>query len=153
MASIIEDVIARKILDSGGYPAVEVEVLLVSGASGIACAPSGARTDSHEALELCGDGDVDNSRDNEIGVPDAVININDRIAKVLKGFDARNQRVLDQALLDLGGTQSKPVIGGSVIRAISIANARAAAKDRKMPLFAHIDELYGQPGLYSIHCQ
>ena len=147
MTSIIKEIIAREILDSRGNPTVEAEVLLVSGVTGMACAPSGASTGSREALELR---DGDNSRYNGKGVLQAVDNINGRIAEVLKGFDARNQQALDDALLEMDGTENKSVLGANATLAVSLAAAHAVAADRKIPLYAHIAELYKQPGQYSM---
>ncbi len=147
MSSIIKNIIAREILDSRGNPTVEAEVLLTSGVIGMACAPSGASTGSREALELR---DADQTRYNGKGVLNAVNNINSRIAPLLEGFDACNQGVLDRALIELDGTDNKSVLGANAILAVSLAAASAAAQDRKMPLYAHIAELYGKPGKYSM---
>ncbi|MEH6580046.1 MAG: phosphopyruvate hydratase [Amphritea sp.] len=147
MTSIIKEIIAREILDSRGNPTVEAEVLLVSGVTGTACAPSGASTGSREALELR---DGDTSRYNGKGVLKAVDNINGQIAPVLKGLDACNQQAIDNALLEMDGTENKSVLGANATLAVSLAVAHAVAADRKMPLYAHIAELYKQPGQYSM---
>ncbi|HQI61822.1 MAG TPA: phosphopyruvate hydratase, partial [Myxococcota bacterium] len=103
--STIIDVLAREVLDSRGFPTVEVEVILDSGAHGSAIVPSGASTGTHEALELR---DVDDkSRYGGKGVLQAVENVNDKIAEEVIGLDALDQRALDQAMLDLDGTPNK----------------------------------------------
>jgi len=147
MTSIIKDITAREVLDSRGNPTVEAEVLLVSGVSATACAPSGASTGSREALELR---DGDNSRYGGKGVLTAVDNINVRVSQVLKGFDARNQRALDKTLQELDGTENKSVLGANATLAVSLAAARAAAADQQKPLYAHIAELFGQPKQFSM---
>lgn len=147
MASIIKKIIAREILDSRGNPTVEAEVILVSGTSGVACAPSGASTGSREALELR---DGNKSRYNGKGVLTAVDNINTQIATVLKGFDARDQRTLDNALIEMDNTDNKSRLGANAMLAVSLASAKAAAADQKLPLYAHIASLYGQPNVFSM---
>lgn len=147
MTSIIKKIVAREILDSRGNPTVEAEVILTSGVTGVACAPSGASTGSREALELR---DGDKSRYNGKGVLTAVDNINARIAVALKGFDARNQRTLDQALIEMDNTENKSNLGANATLAVSLAAAKAAAADQNRPLYAHIASLYGQPGVFSM---
>ncbi|WP_428036334.1 phosphopyruvate hydratase [Amphritea sp.] len=147
MTSIIEKIVAREILDSRGNPTVEAEVILASGVTGVACAPSGASTGSREALELR---DGDKSRYNGKGVLTAVDNINAKIAVVLKGFDARHQRALDQALIEMDNSENKSNLGANAMLAVSLAAAKAAAADQHRPLYAHIASLYGQPGVFSM---
>ncbi len=143
----IVDIKAREILDSRGNPTVEADVILASGAIGSACAPSGASTGSREALELR---DADPSRYRGKGVLKAVANINTSIRNLLLGHDATNQAELDQAMLELDGTENKSVLGANAILAVSLAAAKAAAIAKGVPLYAHIAELNGTPGCYSM---
>jgi enolase len=135
------------VLDSRGNPTVEAEVLLESGVRGQACAPSGASTGSREALELR---DGDKSRYLGKGVLTAVANINDKIQPVLLGKDAANQRELDQIMIDLDGTDNKGELGANAILAVSLAAAKAAAADAGIPLYEHIANVNGTPGVYSM---
>ena len=130
----------REVLDSRGNPTVEAEVTLDSGHVAHACAPSGASTGSREALELR---DGDSTRYLGKGVTQAVANVNERIAGALTGADAAEQEALDRAMLDLDGTPNKSALGANAILAVSLAAARAAAAARGLPLFRHINELYG----------
>src|SRR5213594_1821020 len=100
----IKDVVAREILDSRGNPTIEVEVILMSGAHGIAAIPSGASTGTHEAVELR---DGDKSRFGGKGVTKAVANVTDTIAPPLYGMDAADQAGIDAALVDLDGSDDK----------------------------------------------
>lgn len=145
--SLIKAVTALEVLDSRGNPTVEAEVLLESGVRGLACAPSGASTGSREALELR---DGDKSRYLGKGVLTAVANINDRIQPVLLGKDAANQRELDQIMIDLDGTENKGELGANAILAVSLAAAKAAAADAGIPLYEHIANVNGTPGVYSM---
>jgi enolase len=147
MTSIIQDIKAREILDSRGNPTVEADVILTNGIVGTACAPSGASTGSREALELR---DKDPQRYLGKGVLIAVDNINTRIASVLKGLNARNQRLIDDALCELDGTDNKSSLGANATLAVSLAAAKAAALDQNQPLYAHIATLYGQPGQFNM---
>lgn len=134
--STIIDVLAREVLDSRGFPTVEVEVILDSGAHGSAIVPSGASTGTHEALELR---DVDDkSRYGGKGVLQAVENVNDKIAEEVIGLDALDQRALDQAMLDLDGTPNKTNLGANAILGVSLAAAHAAADYVDLPLFRYI---------------
>jgi enolase len=144
MTKIVE-LRALEVLDSRGNPTVQAEVHLESGASGVACAPSGASTGSREALELR---DGDKSRYLGKGVLKAVDAVNGPIRGRLVGMDARDQRGLDNAMLELDGTDNKANLGANAILAVSLAAAKAAAAAKKVPLYAHIAELYGQPGQY-----
>ncbi len=146
MTEII-DVKAREILDSRGNPTVEADVYLACGVMGTACAPSGASTGSREALELR---DKDPQRYRGKGVLTAVNNINTRIREVLLGMDAAEQAALDQKMLDLDGTENKSDLGANAILAVSLAAAKAAAQAKNIPLYAHIAELNGTPGQYSM---
>ncbi|TDR54275.1 enolase [Halomonas ventosae] len=141
----IVDIRALEVLDSRGNPTVQAEVRLESGAVGVACAPSGASTGSREALELR---DGDKSRYLGKGVLKAVEAVNTTIRERLVGMDARDQRGLDDAMLVLDGTDNKANLGANAILAVSLAAAKAAANAKGMPLYAHIAELYGQPGKY-----
>ncbi len=145
--SEISKVIGREVMDSRGNPTVEAEVYLASGAWGRACAPSGASTGSREALELR---DGDKSRYLGKGVLKAVAAVNDSIAPALIGKDALDQAALDQVMIDLDGTENKEVLGANAILAVSLANAKAAAMERKVPLYQHIADLNGTSGQYSM---
>ena len=146
MTKIVE-IHALEVLDSRGNPTVQAEVRLESGALGVACAPSGASTGSREALELR---DGDTTRYLGKGVLKAVGAVNGAISERLVGMDARDQRGLDSAMLELDGTDNKAKLGANAILAVSLAAAKAAANAKGMPLYAHIAELYGQPGQYSM---
>ena len=145
--SKIVDIKAFEVLDSRGNPTVMAEVILESGAVGSACAPSGASTGSREALELR---DGDKSRYLGKGVLKAVGNINDTIKGLLVGMDACNQRALDEVMIKADGTDNKAVLGANAILAVSLAAAKAAAIYKKVPLYAHIADLNGTPGKYSM---
>ena len=144
MSKIVE-IRALEVLDSRGNPTVQAEVVLDDGARGVACAPSGASTGSREALELR---DGDTSRYLGKGVLKAVAAANGPIRAKLLGLDARDQRALDDAMLELDGTDNKATLGANAILAVSLAAAKAAAVSKEVPLYAHIAELYGQPGQY-----
>jgi enolase len=133
--SSICDITAREILDSRGNPTIEVDVTLESGAAGRAAVPSGASTGEHEALELR---DGDKSRYLGKGVTKAVKNVTDRILPALQGVDAADQLTVDQAMLDLDGTETKSKLGANAILAVSLANAKAAAADVGLPLFKYL---------------
>ena len=146
MAKII-DIKGREVLDSRGNPTVEADVILANGIIGSACAPSGASTGSREALELR---DGDKSRYMGKGVLKAVANINGAIRELLLGTDATDQVALDRAMIELDGTENKATLGANAILAVSLAAAKAAAQAKGMPLYAHIAELNGTPGVYSM---
>ncbi|MGI2026511.1 phosphopyruvate hydratase [Endozoicomonas acroporae] len=143
----IKEIKAREVLDSRGNPTVEADVILESGAFGTACAPSGASTGSREALELR---DGDKSRYLGKGVLQAVANVNGPIREALLGFDANDQRGLDQKMIDLDGTDNKAKLGANAILAVSLAAAKAAAVDKGLPLYAHIAELNGTAGQFTM---
>lgn len=145
--SKIVDIKAFEILDSRGNPTVSAEVILEDGSIGSAAAPSGASTGSREALELR---DGDKSRYLGKGVLKAVSNINDIIKPLLVGKDALNQRELDNVMLAADGTDNKSILGANAILAVSLAAAKAAAISKKVPLYAHIADLNGTPGKYSM---
>ncbi|KIY40878.1 enolase [Pseudomonas sp. 10-1B] len=146
MAKIV-DIKGREVLDSRGNPTVEADVLLDNGIIGSACAPSGASTGSREALELR---DGDKSRYLGKGVLKAVGNINGPIRDLLLGKDPADQKALDRAMIELDGTENKAKLGANAILAVSLAAAKAAAQDQDLPLYAHIANLNGTPGQYSM---
>jgi len=146
MAKIV-DIKGREVLDSRGNPTVEADVLLDNGIIGSACAPSGASTGSREALELR---DGDKSRYMGKGVLKAVANINGPIRDLLLGKDPVDQKALDHAMIKLDGTENKASLGANAILAVSLAAAKAAAQDQDLPLYAHIANLNGTPGVYSM---
>ena len=133
MADIIH-VMAREILDSRGNPTVEAEVFLDDGARGVAGVPSGASTGVHEAHELRDGGDRYLGK----GVLKAVENVNEEIADELAGFEADDQRLIDQALIKLDGTENKSRLGANAILGVSIAAAKAAAESAGLPLYRYV---------------
>lgn len=134
MASI-EAVGAREILDSRGNPTVEVEVALDDGTIARAAVPSGASTGAFEAVERR---DGDKSRYLGKGVQDAVNAVIDEVAPELIGFEATEQRLVDQALIDLDGTPNKGKLGANAILGVSLAVAKAAADSADLPLFRYV---------------
>ena len=130
----IIDVAGREILDSRGNPTVEVEVLLSDGSFGRAGVPSGASTGAFEAVELRDGGDRYGGK----GVARAVANVNEQIRPLLVGYDATDQRDIDDALLDLDGTPNKAEIGANAILGASLAVAKAAATSCGLPLYAYL---------------
>jgi enolase len=132
--SDIERVHARQILDSRGNPTVEVDVSLVSGASGRAAVPSGASTGTREALELRDGGKAFGGK----GVVGAIQNVNGEIAAAMVGVDADDQRGLDDRMIELDGTDGKTRLGANAILGVSLAAARAAAADSGEPLWRHL---------------
>jgi enolase len=132
--SAIAEVIAREILDSRGNPTVEVEVELLSGATGRAAVPSGASTGAHEAVELRDGGDRYGGK----GVRTAVEHVNTEIAEVVIGLEADDQRLLDDELCMLDGTANKGRLGANAILGVSLAVAKAAALETGLPLFRYV---------------
>jgi len=132
--TIIVDVVGRQILDSRGNPTVEVEVELESGAAGRAAVPSGASTGEFEAVELRDGGDEYGGK----SVRQAVDNVNNEIAEELLGLDATDQRIVDQALIDLDGTPNKAKLGANAILGASLAVAHAAAAAMGLPLYQYV---------------
>ncbi len=132
--SAIEIVIGRQVLDSRGNPTVEAEVLLDSGASGRAIAPSGASTGVHEAVELRDGGSAWMGK----GVQQAVDNVNGEISVILEGFDALEQRAVDHAMIEADGTSDKSRLGANAMLAVSLAVAKAAADELEIPLYRSI---------------
>lgn len=134
MSEII-NVHAREILDSRGTPTVEVDVALESGFTGRAAVPSGASTGVHEAVELR-DGKAD--RYNGKGVLKAVAAVNGEIAKAVSGMEASKQIEIDRTMINLDGTLNKGRLGANAILGVSLAVAKAAAAERKMPLYRYV---------------
>ncbi len=132
MSTRIKAITAREVLDSRGTPTIEVDVLLAGGAVGRAAVPSGASTGTHEALELR---DISSSRYGGKGVRQAVANVRGPIARALKGKDAANVADLDARMLALDGTPNKARLGANAILGVSLAAARAAAAQKKVPLY------------------
>ena len=135
MTTLIEDILAREILDSRGNPTVEVEVFLSGGAVGRAAVPSGASTGVHEALELRDD---DPTRYGGKGVQQAVANINENLAVELAGWDALDQTGIDEFMIGLDGTDNKGNLGANAILGVSLAVAKAAAAALMIPLFRYL---------------
>ena len=131
----IDVVVAREILDSRGNPTVEVEVGLDDGSTGRAAVPSGASTGAFEALELR---DGDTSRYGGKGVEKAVLAVIEQIGPELVGYDASEQRLIDQAMLDLDATPDKSSLGANAILGVSLAVAHAAAEASDLPLFRYL---------------
>ena len=146
MASI-KNIKAREVLDSRGNPTIEADVELDNGVMGSACAPSGASTGSREALELR---DKDPARYLGKGVLKAVQNVNTEIRQALIGQDPADQKALDTVMLELDGTENKAKFGANAILSVSLAAAKAAALDAGLPLYAHIAQLNGSTGNYSL---
>ena len=143
---IINDIKARQVLDSRGNPTVEAEVYLEGGGYGRAIVPSGASTGAGEALELR---DKDPSRYGGKGVLKAVWNVNSAIRDVLVGNTA-DPRTVDKIMLDLDGTENKSHLGANAILAVSLANAKANAKLRKMPFYQYVATMAGTSSQLSI---
>jgi enolase len=134
--SRIDEVQARQIFDSRGNPTIEVDVMLDSGAVGRAAVPSGASTGTREALELRdGEGPFGGK-----GVGKAIANAKGEIATAIRGRDAREQRDVDQTMIDLDGTEGKNRLGANAILGVSMATARAAANDKGEPLWRYLND-------------
>ena len=131
----IEVIVAREILDSRGNPTVEVEVGLDDGSIGRAAVPSGASTGAFEAIELR---DGDKGRYLGKGVEQAVSNVEDKIADELIGYEADEQRLIDQKMLDLDGSTDKSELGANAILGVSLAVAKAAAISAELPLYRYL---------------
>ena len=134
MTAII-DISAREILDSRGNPTVEVDVYLEDGAFGRAAVPSGASTGAHEAVELR---DGDKSRYLGKGVLEAVAAVNGEVADALGGFDAEDQIMIDQTMIELDGTDNKARIGANAILGVSLAVAKASAQSAGLSLYRYV---------------
>lgn len=132
--SVITDIKAREIIDSRGNPTVECDVFLKSGAFGRASVPSGASTGIREAIELR---DGDHKRFEGKGVLKAVNNVNTKIKEALIGLEASNQVFIDKTMIDLDGTKIKSALGANAILSVSLAVAKAAAKESGLPLYRY----------------
>jgi enolase 1/2/3 len=130
----IDAIHARQILDSRGNPTIEVEVALDDGSQARAAAPSGASTGAFEAVELRDGGDAFGGK----GVTKAVLAVTEEIEPDLLGYDADEQRLIDQAMIDLDGTPDKSRLGANAITAVSMAVAKAAAESAGLPLFRYL---------------
>ena len=135
----IASIHAREILDSRGNPTVEADVILESGTLGRAAVPSGASTGEHEAVELR---DGDKAHYMGKGVLQAVENVESILSPELCGIDVSNQRLIDQTMIALDGTPNKGRIGANAILAVSMACARAAAKELRMPLYRYLGGIH-----------
>jgi len=133
--ALIDAIGAREILDSRGNPTVEVEVLLEDGVLARAAVPSGASTGAFEAYELR---DGDKKRYGGKGVLKAVDAVIDEIGPALEGFDATDQRLIDEAMIELDGTDNKKRLGANAILGVSLAVAKAAADSADLPLFRYV---------------
>jgi len=131
----IEAIVAREILDSRGNPTVEVEVGLDDGTIGRAAVPSGASTGAFEAIELR---DGDKARYLGKGVEKAVSNVEDKIVDELIGYEADDQRLIDEKMLEIDGTPDKSELGANAILGVSLAVAKAAAASAELPLFRYV---------------
>jgi enolase len=131
---LIEELVAREILDSRGNPTLEVDCVLDGGVGGRAAVPSGASTGSREALELRDKG----KRYQGKGVLKALHHVQEEIAPRLRGMDARDQARIDRDLLDLDGTPGKSRLGANALLGVSLAVARAAAEASGLPLYAYV---------------
>ncbi len=134
LVASIEFIGAREILDSRGNPTVEVEVILDDGSEGRAAVPSGASTGAFEAVELRDGG----SRYGGKGVGKAVAGVVDVIGPELLGYEASEQRLIDQAMIDMDGTDNKSKLGANAILGVSLAVAHAAANSADLPLYRYV---------------
>ena len=137
----IADIVAREILDSRGNPALEVDVVLESGAMGRAAVPSGASTGAHEAVELR---DGDKARYGGKGVLQAVANVEGEIFDMLSGLDAADQVKIDEMMIDLDGTPNKGRLGANAVLGVSLAVAKAAAEDVGLPLYRYVGGVFAR---------
>jgi len=140
MNQTIADIHAREILDSRGYPTLEVDVILEDGSFGSAAVPSGASTGEHEACELR---DGDEARYGGKGTQKAVDNVNTEIAEALEDMEADDQYEIDEMLIDVDGTANKSKLGANAILGVSIAVAKAAAASYGMPLYRYLGGIVG----------
>jgi enolase len=140
MNQTIADIHAREILDSRGYPTIEVDVILEDGSFGSAAVPSGASTGEHEACELR---DGDETRYGGKGTQKAVDNVNTEIAEALEDMEADDQYEIDEMLIDVDGTANKSKLGANAILGVSIAVAKAAAASYGMPLYRYLGGIVG----------
>jgi enolase len=137
----ITDIYAREILDSRGNPTVEVDVSLETGVMGRAAVPSGASTGAHEAVELR---DNDPERYGGKGVLRAVEAVNGEIFDALSGMNVEDQMALDQAIIELDGTENKARLGANAILGVSLAAAKAAAEEASLPLYSYVGGLHAR---------
>lgn len=138
MAEII-DIFAREIIDSRGNPTVEVEVTTCNGVVGRAAVPSGASTGKFEAVELR---DGDKSRFGGKGVQTAIKNVNEIILQELEGVDVREQKLIDEILLQIDGTDNKSKLGANAILGVSMACAKAGAEECRLPLYRYVGGVF-----------
>ena len=132
--SVIDKIIARQIFDSRGNPTIEVDVITNNGVIGRAAVPSGASTGQHEAVELRDGGNNYYGK----GVYKAVSNVNDIIAKELKGQSIFDQEKIDKQMISMDGTKNKSVLGANAILGVSLAVAKAAAKEKNISLYSYL---------------
>ncbi len=137
----IADIVAREILDSRGNPALEVDVVLDSGAMGRVAVPSGASTGAHEAVELR---DADKARFGGKGVRRAMAHVEGEIFDMLSGLDATDQVKIDEMMIDLDGTANKSRLGANAILGVSLAVAKAAAEDYGLPLYRYVGGVFAR---------
>ncbi len=138
--STIQHIQAREVIDSRGNPTLEAVVTLDNGTTGRAIVPSGASTGAREAIELR---DGDESRFMGKGVLKAIGHVNQEIAKILMGMDVTDQAGIDNAMIELDGTDNKGRLGANALLAASLATAHAAANDKDLPLFQYLGDLFG----------
>ena len=139
MDTTIEGISAIEVLDSRGNPTIEVEIMLADGSWGRAAVPSGASTGVHEALEMR---DGDKKRYGGKGVTKAVANVNGPISDALFGWDAVDQKALDEEMIRLDGTPNKSNLGANAILGVSLAAAKAAANSLGLPLYRYVGGVY-----------
>ncbi len=139
MSAIIKKITAREILSSGSTPSIEVKCKLESGAIGVASVPYGASAGIHEAYVLL---DGDKKRYLGKGMLKAVSNVNDIIAEKMAGMNAFKQREIDEAMIKLDGSENKKNLGANAILGVSLAVGRAAANERKIPMYRYIREAF-----------
>lgn len=138
----IKTIKAREVLDSRGNPTIETTITLDNNIKGIATVPSGASVGKYEAVELR---DHDLSRFDGKGVLEAVANVNNIIGPKLVNKNPQEQKVIDQFLIDLDGSNNKENLGANSILSVSLALACAAAKSLSIPLYFYLNKIYGQP--------
>lgn len=145
--SEITSIKAREVIDSRGNPTVEAVVTLASGATGSAIVPSGASTGAREAIELR---DGDKSRFMGKGVLKAVDHVNNDIADRIKGMDAEDQKGIDQAMIELDGTDNKGRLGANALLAASLASAHAMADEKSVPLYQYLGGKFATSGQFKL---
>ena len=135
--AIISQIKGREIIDSRGYPTLEVDVILSDGTFGTGVVPSGASTGRYEALELR---DNDPSRFKGKGVLNAIQNVHNKILPALKGMDPSDQIKIDAILVEVDGTANKGHLGANATLAVSLGSSKAAAATKKIPLYHHLND-------------